>query len=420
MDVTEGVTEKQQDAPDTADRSPSPEAVLTLSPFTGQSIEERLAAISESIRQWDWRTGDVASLLQAPRQPVPTTPAVHAHTLAATAPPTPAPAPPPPSAPLPPVPPPLPPQGPVPRHARPSGEDTGAAATEPPAPPTSSEAATGQTSAVRNPIRLQPPDFFDVPSEELNNIVEAPKRRFRRHRKDSPESNVHVETVAEPKVPEQPEPEPSAVAPPTATEPVATEEVATEQSAPPVKAPRRFGKLILVAVTVLIVVAIVEIIRSSATGPDSSNSLTPTTVTHTKSTSPPELIPVSSTVKADFTAASIDLATANAAVTRAVAGGTAQSPAQVAQEVAPYVTALNTFNFKTHYLAWPATLTVPAQDVTLRTEELIHFLSSISSTTPATLTSWFAQFHSLARLTESTDNALRKDIGLAATTSFPT
>ena len=67
-----------------------------------------------------------------------------------------------------------------------------------------------------------------------------------------------------------------------------------------------------------------------------------------------------------------------------------------------------------------AALQVPSEDLTLRTDELIHFLSSISSASPTTLTSWFAQFHSLARLTETTDNALRKDIGLPASNSYPT
>jgi hypothetical protein len=188
----------------------------------------------------------------------------------------------------------------------------------------------------------------------------------------------------------------------------------------PTNAPWRFGKLILIVVTALIVVAIVAIIRSSAANPNPSDSLTPTSVTHTTSAATPALIPVSSSVKSAFSAASVDLTAANVAVTRALAGGAAQSPAQVAQEVAPYVTALDTFNFKNHFLAWPETLQVPSEDLTLRTDELIHFLSSISSASPTTLTSWFAQLHSLARLTETTDNAIRKDIGLPTSNSYPT
>src|ERR1700722_14950321 len=66
MDVTEGVTGHQRDDPDTAARPQKPKVILTLSPFTGRSIDERLDALSESIRQWDWRAGDVA-----PRRPTP-------------------------------------------------------------------------------------------------------------------------------------------------------------------------------------------------------------------------------------------------------------------------------------------------------------------------------------------------------------
>ena len=176
----------------------------------------------------------------------------------------------------------------------------------------------------------------------------------------------------------------------------------------------------LVLVTVLVVVVIVAIIRKSADDTPSSDSLTPTSVTQTTSASTPALIPVSSSVKSTFSATSVDLTAANAAAARALAGGAAQSPAQVAQEVAPYVTALDTFNYKNHFLVWPAGLQTPAEDLTLRTDELIHYLSTISSASPATLTSWFAQFHSLARLTQTTDNALRKDIGLPASNSYPT
>jgi hypothetical protein len=224
---------------------------------------------------------------------------------------------------------------------------------------------------------------------------------------------------------------PQAVVPPVAPAVVggntrsASDEVARgESDSLPAKAPWRYGKVILVLLTVLVVVVIVAIIRKSADNGSGAGSLTPTSVTQKKSPAPqtttPAVIPVTSAVKSAFSATSVDLNTANAAVTRALAGGAAQSPAQVAAEVAPYVTALDNFNYKNHFLVWPASLQVPAQDLTLRTDELVHYLSSISSASPATLTSWFAQFHSLARLTETTDNALRKDIGLPASHSYPT
>jgi hypothetical protein len=244
-----------------------------------------------------------------------------------------------------------------------------------------------------------------------------------------PQAAVPQTAVPQAAVPQVVVPQTAPVEDPSPYEPDAVGEDAgrtSDEPAPgepdplPTEAPWRFGKLILIVVTALIVVAIVAIIRSSAANPNPSDSLTPTSVTHTTSAATPALIPVSSSVKSAFSAASVDLTAANVAVTRALAGGAAQSPAQVAQEVAPYVTALDTFNFKNHFLAWPETLQVPGEDLTLRTDELIHFLSSISSASPTTLTSWFAQLHSLARLTETTDNAIRKDIGLPASNSYPT
>jgi hypothetical protein len=204
------------------------------------------------------------------------------------------------------------------------------------------------------------------------------------------------------------------------------------EGAPPVPAaslterwPKNFGKIVLVLVTVLLVVVIVAIIRKSADTGSSSNSLSPTKVTQKKpapttTTTPATSIPVSSSVLSAFTTASLNLDAANATVTRELAGGASQSVGQVAQEVAPYVTALNTFNFQTHSLAWPTSLQVPSSDVTLRTNELISYLSSVSTATPATLPAWFAQFHALARVTEQEDNVLRAYLGLAPTTSYPT
>jgi hypothetical protein len=471
MDVTEGVTEHQRDDPDTAADPPNPNVILTLSPFTGRSIDERLDALSESIRQWDWRAGDVAPQRTPPRPirrpPLRAVPAaldeapprqwieVPQHDVVPTIPtvnpaptdPTIVPAPAAPSAP-----PPSPsarldfePPG---HPSRDNGTPTDAEPSVLPGPP---------PAVAHNPIRLLPPDpDVDTPREEAaGNVSAPPRRRFGRPRREpssepivqaatdmSVATDVKPPTVAattvEPPTVEPPTVEPwkadmghpffhgpdlfasAAVREPDELTPDEPDATPDESDALPAKEPRRFGKLILVVVTVLIVLAIVAIIRSSASSPGSSHSLTPTSIVHTKSAPPPALIPVSSSEKSSFTAASVNLAAANVAVTRALAAGTAQTPAQVAVDVAPYVKALDTFNFYTHYLVWPETLKVSAEDLTLRTDELIHFLSSISSTSPATLTTWFAQLHSLAQLTESTNNSLRKDIGLSPTTAYPT
>ena len=105
----------------------------------------------------------------------------------------------------------------------------------------------------------------------------------------------------------------------------------TSRSRHPVGGPRRGWGLVAAAVLVLTV----AIIRTNAPG-TTSGSLTPVTVeprTHVA------LVPVSTTVLAQFADASERLDTANVAITQPLARSNGAPVAQVAQEVAPYLTA---------------------------------------------------------------------------------
>jgi hypothetical protein len=181
-------------------------------------------------------------------------------------------------------------------------------------------------------------------------------------------------------------------------------------------APRRWGKYILWLVAAIIVVVIVAIIRMSAPGSTSGN-LTPTTVTH--STSPVAKIPVSSNVKSAFVSASAKMTAANVTVTQALASSSGQTVAQITQEVTPYATALNTFNYTLHFVTWPEAMQVPSTDLTLRTGALATFIASISTVNTTTLGAWISQFHALAAQAETAANLVRSDIGLRNTTSYP-
>jgi hypothetical protein len=194
------------------------------------------------------------------------------------------------------------------------------------------------------------------------------------------------------------------------------ESVPPEQDSPSPSSRRRYGKLLLWVIAVVVVIIIVEIIRVSAPSPN-SDTLTPTTVTST--TAPVASIAVSRAVKTQFESASTTLDAANVTLTQALASSSGQSVAQVAQEVAPYVTALNTFQYELHFIAWPEAMQVPSEDLTLRTQTLVTFLASVSSANSSTLTSWTAQLHALAAKTQTADNLVRKDIGMSATTSYP-
>jgi hypothetical protein len=461
MDLTEGVDEHQRGDLEDPSLPPHLTNLLTLSPDTGRTIDDRLAALLESIREWDWRAGT------GPHVPVPPVVPISKATPPA---PTRTPPPPPPVAPalrtIPPAParptsmgrhaararpaapvtrvqpdPPMAtpqlrvlPTDPPPRAPSPNWA-LGAVPpvrTEPPdpwgPPPTPPDVTLARrpgwnTDAMLNTDGLQsdPPTGFQAPPPRPATAIPLPPIRLL-----PTEPDADLETARETPAAAVPAVQPS----PDETDDVAPTVEETSADVPPKEAvatsykwPKNFGKLVLVLVTIVAVVAIVAIIRTSAENP-SSGSLTPTSVTQKKTTpatsAPTPKVAVSSAVSSAFTTASLNLNAANATVAQELAGGASQSVSQVALEVAPYVKALNIFNFQTHFLAWPANLQVPSQDLTLRTNQLITYLSSISTTTPATLTSWFAQFHSLARYTQEEDNVLRNDLGMSPTTSYPT
>jgi hypothetical protein len=113
------------------------------------------------------------------------------------------------------------------------------------------------------------------------------------------------------------------------------------------------------------------------------------------------------------------LGAASYTVTQALASSSIRPVAQVNQEVTPFESALNAFDFQLHYIAWPEAMTVPAKDLTLRIQELASFISSISTVNSATLAPWLSQLHALSMTAQSADNLVRKDIGLPAISSFP-
>jgi hypothetical protein len=162
----------------------------------------------------------------------------------------------------------------------------------------------------------------------------------------------------------------------------------------------------------IIVILIVAIARSNGPG---SSPLPPLSAGATTKTS----VHVSSTVRTQYRAISKSLDAANVAVTKAVAGGAGQSVAQVTAEVAPYVSALDAFDYDSQLITWPTSMQAPTQLLTQRTQYLATFLTTASSTTAAGLSTWLAQFHTLAQSTQVADNVVRHDIGLRTTRNYP-
>jgi hypothetical protein len=383
------------------------------------AIEERLAAIAEMIKSWDWRahTFDEHGAIR-PR------PASPAGTSTSEAPPV--------------QQPPAticrvdaePAFSPLNRHA-PRGASRSTVqpvAFEEPA----STPARRQTSHVHSPQFSAPPP--EGPSPPAPPLLPSP------HQAPSPPllsdtaslpaifepATIVAEAVAA-EIP--PSPFAAATAPPVATTvsppldpvvdslpvpPVDELETALEPS------PRRRSKLIfeLVAVAAVVVAVIIAIILRSAPGQTGGSSPKLTSTTST-SASHKAAIPVSSTAPARFTAATKVLDAANVRVTHVLAGGSRLSLTQVKEGVSPYLAALENFDFTLHFTAWPQSLQIPSEDLMFGNQVLVSWLQSLSSQNSATLSSWFTQLYRLGSQAETADNFFRKDLGLATTTSYP-
>jgi hypothetical protein len=104
---------------------------------------------------------------------------------------------------------------------------------------------------------------------------------------------------------------------------------------------------------------------------------------------------------------------------QALAASTANSVGQIAQDVTPYVTALTDFNYKFSKISWPTAVELQSEELTIQVRSFITFLSTISSTSSATLSSWLTELRAHATTTQSADNAVRSKIDLSPISDFP-
>jgi len=115
------------------------------------------------------------------------------------------------------------------------------------------------------------------------------------------------------------------------------------------------------------------------------------------------------------------LQTANAAATGAFVGaGSTPTATQLAPAVAAYRSALNLYYFQLHFIQWPASMQ-PAITVELaQLSALVSFLQSISYVSPTGMSAWLSQLHARTGTAQTADNQIRLDLGLPSSASFPT
>ncbi|MGO8862431.1 MAG: hypothetical protein ACLQRH_16955 [Acidimicrobiales bacterium] len=177
------------------------------------------------------------------------------------------------------------------------------------------------------------------------------------------------------------------------------------------------GKFLPWIVAAIVVVVVVGVIR--LTSSNSPGSLTPTTVTPATSSPVAATGSVAALTRAKYLAASKQMDVANAAAAHGLSGATGDSVAGVNQALGPYERALQTFVYTVHGLSWPGATLVSTEELTQQIETLVTYSTTVASVDPATLNAWLVRFRSLATSVQTADNIVRRQIGIATTTSYP-
>jgi hypothetical protein len=173
---------------------------------------------------------------------------------------------------------------------------------------------------------------------------------------------------------------------------------------------------------VVAVVLIIGGIRLANSSPGSGAPSTTTVPRHARSLNHHSgfvaPIPAAQLTRYKQFAAGID--SANAVATRAIVGaGSTPTPAQLTPVVTSYRTAVNLYDFQLRFIPWPASMQ-PAMTVEhAQLEALNSFLQSIAYVTPTIMSPWLSQLHNRTGTVQTADNQIRQDLGLPSTSTFP-
>jgi hypothetical protein len=384
-------------------------------PVTPHSMDERLEALMQTIRTWDWRSGPVTV----------TPPSISDPTDESAVPPPPAPA-----------------DAqtlidPTPRHARtPSLPVEQPDGTIPPPGPLPAEQP------------LDPPTLiFGAPVEE-SAVGGSPQTalvpRLAPVPTDQPEATVPSVLPSQPEAPQDPPtlivttPVPPAAAsvhrslsaPSTASDlhPDATGvEPQPEVFQTKSRSRAKVGLICLAAlVVVLLIIGAIRLIsdKSQGSGP-SDPSPTTTTVrqpaSHTAASVAQAPLPIPSAELTQYEQYAQSLNQANTTAAKTLAHpGASLTPGEVVPVATIYSTDLNTYSLSLAYIKWPAALETAVKADQAQLVIMANYLRSIDAVSPTGLSSWLTQLKAQAATTQTMDNALRQELDLPKTTSFPT
>lgn len=373
------------------------------SSLNGQSVEERLEALRQTIRTWDWR----AAVVEAGPPPVDVT--VTAAPLTTTA-------------------------------VTELDEDSGSPERDSSPLPGRADAQPLVIEPTPRPVEMAPPPEVLLPPVDA---VAVPAEGVVRPAETAP---APVETLAEPSdtlVPpeEAMDPLPGEFAPRLASAPppegTPGEEGVDgsswlgqehEPEPEPERPVRRFWSNRLTKVAVLglaalvVVVLIIGGIRLFAKSPASPGP------TATRTTQPSHrsvhhghfVAPISAAELTQYQGYATALQNANLAAIRGFEkAGSTPTASQVVLVVSAYRTAVNDYYFQLHFIHWPQSMQTAIESDYAQLQALVSFLQAFPFVAPNGVPAWLSQLHNRTGTTQTADNAVRQDLGLPASVSFP-
>jgi hypothetical protein len=418
-----------------ADTEPTSVGGQRAQPYSAQSVDERLEALMQTIRTWDWRSPSAEEnppSVSGPGQPLASAPISSVPTRHHGGPDA-----------SPVVPPrPATPNGqnaivPNPRHVRtePQAAEQPHTAIPSPVPPPP-EAPQGPPTLISvAPVQESPAvDSHEIPSAAT--VAPLPTEQ-----RDATPPSV---------LPSRPEARPD---PPTLILATPVQESATvlgtheapstlegfqPESAPGVEpypdaleTKRRAArvKVVLLCIAALVVVLlIIGAIRlfsgkSQGSGPSEPPPTTAVTrtTTHAAASVDQAPLPIPSAELTQYEQYAQSLNEANITATKALTGSKAAlTPAEAVPVATIYGTDLNTYSLELAYIKWPASLETAVKADQAQLVIMAAYLKAVGSVSPTGLNSWLAQLKAQATTTEALDNGLRQELDLPKTRAFPT
>lgn len=102
-------------------------------------------------------------------------------------------------------------------------------------------------------------------------------------------------------------------------------------------------------------------------------------------------------------------------------GGLGNPPTltQVTPVITPYLQAVKVYNLQFHSVQWPASMQVDVAADEAQLTAFINYLQTVGSGDPTNMDTWLSQLHIQGAATQTSDNKIRKDLGLPVSSSYP-